>query len=394
MSNARRTSKRIVILTGLLLAGVVGVVWWRSAGPPEPVYQGRPLSSWLDHHVASSSARPPYGSPAWKEADEAIRHIGTNAVPTLVRMLRAKDKPDFVLKLMDWGRRHGLPGMQYRRASAQHEEAEYAFEMLGADAVSAVPDLIEIYRRNISESSHMYAALSLGHLGRGAEAALPVLIDSFTHTNKDVRFYAVSAVMHIGGQPDVVIPALTSALKDSNVNVRWNALVGLSMFGGRARPAVPEILQMLDDPGMLGDESIKPQVELAVWRIAPEKIGKPLVVEDATPIITNDVTAQALKVRFLGRRQTLIPPGRPVPAGGQYWDSDPKSGLTLYRGPEGSEDADQFLGHFEVLGLLESGSVNVSTLCLLVDGQIVLCARDNNREEFLEIRRVEEEPAR
>jgi hypothetical protein len=32
-----------------------------------------------------------------------------------------------------------------------------------------------------------------------------------------------------------------------------------------------------------------------------EKIGKPLVVEDATPMITNGVTAQALKLIFYGQ---------------------------------------------------------------------------------------------
>ena len=70
---------------------------------------------------------------------------------------------------------------------------------------------------------------------------------------------------------------------------------------------------MFNDPGMSGTHSITQQVETALWRIAPEKVGKPLVVEDATPMIGNGVTTQALKVIHHGKRQTLIPPGRPVP---------------------------------------------------------------------------------
>src|SRR6478736_3856380 len=86
-------SRRIGIVTGLLLAGVVGSLLWRACGPREPVFEGRALTSWLDHHVASSAASPPFGSPGWKKADEAIRRIGTNAIPTLLAMIRAKERP-------------------------------------------------------------------------------------------------------------------------------------------------------------------------------------------------------------------------------------------------------------------------------------------------------------
>lgn len=390
-------SKRIGIVAGLALAGVVVSLLWRTSGPREPVFEGRPLTSWLDHHLASSSASPPYGSPGWNKADEAIRHIGTNAIPKLLEMIRAKDRPPLVLKLMDRVRRYGFPVMNYRYAMIRHEEAEYAFGMLGTNAVSAVPELIRIYQQNISASSQMCAALALGHIGPGAQPALPALIQRFTHTNSDTRFYAVSAVMSIGGEPAVVVPALTSALKDPNVNVRWNALSGLSRFGGRARPAIPEILKMLDDRGMVGSDSITQQVQTALWRIAPEKVGKPLVVEEATPMITNGVTAQALKVIINGKRRSVIPPGRAVPAVAQFWNGDPRPRLTLYRGPSASEDADRFLGHFEVLDLPDlpaSDDLNVSTVFVVANGQIVLCARDNHRNVFLEIRRVETEGAK
>ena len=382
--------RRFCIVAGFVFAGVV-IVWLASlaSGTREPVFQGRTLSVWLDHHVPSSAARPPFGSPGWKEADEAIRHIGTNGIPTLLRMLRAKDRPPWVRKLIETAWRFGLKRLQYRYAMELHEEAEYAFEMLGGTAVSAVPELIRIYERNLSPSSQSCTALALGHIGRGAGAALPVLIRDFAHTNADVRFHAVSAVMNIGGPPEVVIPALTRALEDSQVNVRWNALVGLSRFFGRARPVVPQILKMLNDPGMVGTDSITQQVQIALWRIAPEKVGKPFVVEAATPMVVNGMTAEALKLDFLGQRKTLIPPGRSVPAVAQYWNSDPRAGLALYRGSGGSNDADHFLGRFEVLGLPAAGDLNVSTLCVIADGQIVLCARDNHRDVFLEIRRVD-----
>ena len=296
-----------------------------------------------------------------------------------------------VLKLLQVAGRYRWTHLNYRYARSRHEEAEYAFQVLGTNAASAAPELITIYQDNISLSSQRCAALALGHIGRGAQAALPVLIPHFTHTNDDVRFYAVSAVMSIGGEPGIVVPALTSALKDPNDNVRWNALSGLSRFGSRGRAAVPEILKMFSDRGMIGRDSITQQVETALWRIAPEKVGKPLVVEDATPMITNGVTAEALKLTFYGERKTLIPPGKSVPAVAQYWSSDPRPRLTLYRGGIASDGKEHFLGEFEALDLPASANLNVSTLCVVANGQIILCARDNTRDVFLEIRRVANE---
>jgi len=372
----------------ILFAAIVGLSVFRIARPSQPVYEGKTLSRWLEGHVPTSGADPPYGSPGWKKADEALRHIGTNAIPTLLEMLRAKDPPPIVLKLLDLARKQRLVSLRYRYAEQRNMEAAYAFETLGASAAGAVPTLIKIYEAHRSASSRMYTAQALGHIGPAANAAIPVLVRDFSRTNGQVRFDAVSAVMQIGGEPSVVVPALTSVLQDSNVSVRRNALVGLSRFGGRARPVVPEILNMLNDPGMVGSSSITQQVVTALWRIAPEKVGKPLVVEDATPMIANGVTTQALKLACRGERHTLIPPGRPVPALAQYWSSDPRPYLSLYRGAVGSEREDQFLGQFEVLGLPAEENLNVSTLCVVADGRIILCARENHQDQFLEIRRV------
>jgi len=383
-------SKRWLIAAAVVLLGVVALLVWQSSEPPEPMFEGRPLSSWMDHHVASSAASPPYNSPGWHKAHEAIRTIGTNCIPTLLRMISAKDLPLPVIKLLQNAQRYRWMRINYRYKISQNEEAEYAFEILGTNGVSAVPGLIKIYEDNVSPSSQRCAALALGHIGRGAQAALPVLIHDFTHSNSDVRFYDVSAVTSIGGDPDGVIPALTGALKDSNVSVRWNALSGLDRFGPRARSAVPEILKMLSDPGVVGGgTSITQQVMTALWRIAPEKIGQPLVVEEATPLITNGVTAEAVKFLFHGQRQILVPAGEPVPCLGQYWNSDPRPRLTMYRGASAADGQELLLGEFEVLDVEPVANVNISTLCIIADGKIYLNAFDNTRNRLLAIRRIE-----
>src|SRR5215831_14678396 len=70
-----------------LLAGFIWIL--AREGLRHPVYRVKSLEVWLRTY----SPRSPYqlGSPHWKETDDAVRHIGTNGIQTLVRMIRAKD---------------------------------------------------------------------------------------------------------------------------------------------------------------------------------------------------------------------------------------------------------------------------------------------------------------
>src|SRR5205809_503822 len=132
-------NKRFGLVVGLLLGSVSGLLVWQASRPREPMFEGRTLTSWLEWHVPTSSANPPFNSPGWHKADEALRRIGTNAIPPLLRMIRAKDPPPPVLKLLEMAGRHRWTRVNYRRASQRNEEAEYAFRVLGTNAVSAVP---------------------------------------------------------------------------------------------------------------------------------------------------------------------------------------------------------------------------------------------------------------
>src|SRR5260221_5529956 len=109
-------NKRLRIVIGLLLASVFGLLVWQALGPPEPVFEGRTLSSWLERHTPTSAGDPPYDSPGWKKADEALRGIGTNAIPTLLKMIRAKDPPPVVLKLLQAAGRYRWTRINYRYA--------------------------------------------------------------------------------------------------------------------------------------------------------------------------------------------------------------------------------------------------------------------------------------
>jgi len=63
------------------LAAVVFAMAWAIERPREPVYKGSRVTEWLQ-------ARDQYRR---EEAEEAVRQIGSNAIPSLIRMLQAKD---------------------------------------------------------------------------------------------------------------------------------------------------------------------------------------------------------------------------------------------------------------------------------------------------------------
>ena len=82
--------KRGRIALAVSLAAIAGVVLWQASGPRarEPVYQGKGLRVWLSENYY---ARPALNGPGLEAARSGLRQIGTNAIPTLLDLLRKKD---------------------------------------------------------------------------------------------------------------------------------------------------------------------------------------------------------------------------------------------------------------------------------------------------------------
>src|SRR4051812_21602182 len=76
------------ILLSLFLIMAICSLLWSVMRSREPSYQGEPLSFWLSRAVEKGFDED---NPEVIRCREAIRAIGTNAVPMLLRILRAKD---------------------------------------------------------------------------------------------------------------------------------------------------------------------------------------------------------------------------------------------------------------------------------------------------------------
>lgn len=163
--------KRLVIISISFLAAVIlaALLWPRER---EPEYEGIPLSGWLEaqereraafHSIPQkSSPNVQYPSALGFKSDSAIRHIGTNALPFLVR--RIQYKPPFwrrclFASMRYWPKRlveSRWTGRLYEKDAKAQEDAEsamFAFALLGSTAKPALPELRRLAKSNDPDTS-------------------------------------------------------------------------------------------------------------------------------------------------------------------------------------------------------------------------------------------------
>src|SRR5579863_2105310 len=109
--------------------------------PLEPHYQGRSLSAWtmILHSTPSYREASAQDKELSKRATEAIRHIGTNALPYALKLCSTHDSSlkRALLKIADDDEK--LLGIQLVSADAAHQMGQEIFWVLGSTAKPAIP---------------------------------------------------------------------------------------------------------------------------------------------------------------------------------------------------------------------------------------------------------------
>jgi hypothetical protein len=238
--------KRYRIALAILLVAVVGVVGWMTFSFREPMYRGKGLSKWLEGYAAQPSSVPPVERPEWQQADRAVRHLGTNAIPTLLRVLRAKDAP-WKLTLLRLAAMQGLIRIPYRTSAPElNVLGAMAFASLRGTASNSVPALVQIYKENRSKESRNAVVIALSNIGPAAGRAVPCLLDAAVDSDYSIRFNALIALGEIHAQPELVVPVLVTALRNRDES-RVAAEAALGDFGAAAKAAVPSLVELLND---------------------------------------------------------------------------------------------------------------------------------------------------
>ncbi len=195
-----------------------------------------------------------------RDAAQALQAIGSNAVPTLLWMMRVPDSdvelhsqtPEQWIQLQQSARErgHGDP------APYLHREALAGFDALGPAAKSAVPDLITLYETNTSPNSRHRVLQGLMGIDPEANAAVPFLIKAVTNSyaaEPNEREYVFMTLLTIARQKpelDQVVFALVSHLRDTDAQARIATAEYLSVMRTNAAPAVPTLFELLKDPNL------------------------------------------------------------------------------------------------------------------------------------------------
>jgi hypothetical protein len=172
--------RRWKVIAAFAIAGLISTAFFVLRSTPEPEYDGKPLSYWLNE-LHRSIDRSATTFPARKEewysdpkATNALTHIGTNAYPQVISWT-ARETPRFItvaasklhLKLLG-----NLIGQDFM----QKEQVSTYFSWMGSRASAAVPMLSNIVVTARENSfTRIFALHHLRVIGGGGQPALIAL---------------------------------------------------------------------------------------------------------------------------------------------------------------------------------------------------------------------------
>jgi len=228
-----RVGIAILLLT---VTAFVLVAVWRSA---EPSYQGQSLGRWLEQYHSARGT----GTSSVK-AEEAIRQMGTNALPTLIRMICARDS---LIKqaVMKWSSKQKFIKFTFTPATKLRYQAQAGYEILGPAAKAQVPELTVILTNDNVGQVRQCTASALGFIGEDAKSAASALLVTAKDQDNQVRNSSLWALSRIHADPELVLPGLIEGLDDSFSVARENAAIALARYGPLATSAVPALVRTI-----------------------------------------------------------------------------------------------------------------------------------------------------
>lgn len=290
-------------LLALLAAGALLTAVLTHHGAHQPTYNGRTLSSWVNAYGNYPAMKAP---PAKDAAADAIRQIGTNALPYLLAWINYEPSP-WRRKLQAFSRR--LPSALVENRFVEHvlsygdgytlaQNATQAFAILGPIAAPAAPELrrrivtkgptdsryralaaiaqtgppavpaIAQVLSNASDAASMWVTFCIEDLGTNAKPLVPILLQNLRHTNPDVVVQSIYTLSQLQLDATNVVPALAACLRHPDRNVRFSTPCSLAKFGALAHPALAALTNALSD----ADADVRREVAEAISKIAAEPL--------------------------------------------------------------------------------------------------------------------------
>ena len=229
--------KRVFIMVIVLLLLVVSLTWLGlRSQTPEPVYQGKRLSYWLDNYwvpatsantfvITTSMGQMTAASVENSKTVEAIKAAGTNAIPILLRRLTEGDA-HFVRELIWLAQKWHLMRPNHRYTD-RREVAVSCLLALGERAKGGLPTIIKVYDADNSPFLRLNIPKIFQNVGPSASNAIPSLLRVASATNEQIyaRLAAINTLEIIHAEPNVVVPMHIRNLRDGDPHIRENGII-------------------------------------------------------------------------------------------------------------------------------------------------------------------------
>ncbi len=214
---------------------VVAIVFtaWLVLRSREPQYEGKKLSEWLDQYRHDDFESGPDS-----ETATAIRSIGTNAIPLLLKYLSVKDSA-LRKQIVQFAEKQEVFKLNIPSANAYHEAAIGGFHALGVLGKPAVPSLVTLMNDTNSGPSAMRCLCCIG------EDAVGVLIQGLSSTNSEVRAACASGLGEVGTNRPAALPALIALLSDPDSQVRFSTIFAIGRFRHNHREVVSSLAERM-----------------------------------------------------------------------------------------------------------------------------------------------------
>jgi len=210
MSNSKRNWWFSLAAAVLVVIMGVAAFWPRERGPK---YQGKKLSDWIRYDgkphgsecIVIWQGPAPDGHKFWTYAsprgEDAVRHLGTNAIPSLVKWVAYKKAGWKTKAAAAYTKRPSrlVPNsmqswLEYSGRERLADGAAAAFMVLGKDAASAAPELASVLSRTSNYETAERLILCLACIGPGARQGLPTLKALAADREGDHRLTAAAAI--------------------------------------------------------------------------------------------------------------------------------------------------------------------------------------------------------
>ena len=216
------------IIIAVIFLGIIVLETSCEQQKSQPVYNGKSLSAWL-RDVDNEKPNHPN-----EQAREAIRQIGTNALPFLLKEIN--DPGEIWSQL---GQTNSF--YKTREAYIRRSNVTIGFNILGPIARPAVPALVDLLNNGNNPGSAADALVEID-----PQIAAVALTDALTNKATEPRLAAAAYLIIVGTNADIAVPNLILCLKNKSPE---NGIMASTLGDIHARPdiAVPALIRMLND---------------------------------------------------------------------------------------------------------------------------------------------------